>query len=104
MILTCPRPITQDDLEKIEKRMRQIIAGGYEFVKKVVSAKEARDVFKDQPYKLELIEGLEKGGLDEYGNPLVGKAGNQPLPERHFHGPVPGSACRDHPPDQSFGA
>jgi threonyl-tRNA synthetase len=25
---------------------------------------------KDQPYKLELIEGLEKGGLDEYGNPL----------------------------------
>jgi threonyl-tRNA synthetase len=65
-----PQPITLDDLEKIEKRMRQIISGGHAFVKKVVSADEARQVFKDQPYKLELIDGLEKGGLDEYGNPL----------------------------------
>ncbi len=73
MILTCPQPITQEDLEKIEKRMRQIIAGGHPFVKKVVSAEEARQVFKDQPYKLELIDGLEKGGLDEYGNPLDDK-------------------------------
>jgi threonyl-tRNA synthetase len=64
------QPITQEDLEKIEKRMRQIIAGGHPFVRKVVSAEEARQVFKDQPYKLELIDGLEKGGLDEYGNPL----------------------------------
>jgi threonyl-tRNA synthetase len=68
-----PEPITQEDLEKIEKRMRQIIAGGHAFVKKVISAKEARKVFKDQPYKLELIDGLEKGGLDEYGNPLAEK-------------------------------
>ena len=65
-----PQPITQEDLEKIEKRMRQIVAGGHPFVKKIVSAEEARQVFKDQPYKLELIDGLEKGGFDEYGNPL----------------------------------
>jgi threonyl-tRNA synthetase len=65
-----PHPITLEDLEKIEKRMRQIIAAGHPFVKKVVSAEEARQVFKDQSYKLELIDGLEKGGLDEYGNPL----------------------------------
>ncbi len=65
-----PEPITNEDLEKIEKRMRQIIAGGHPFVKRVVSAEEARQVFKNQPYKLELIEGLEKGGTDEYGNPL----------------------------------
>ena len=68
-----PTAITQDDLEKIEKRMRQIIAGHHAFVKTVVSAEAAREVFKDQPYKLELIEGLEKGGLDEYGNPLDAK-------------------------------
>jgi threonyl-tRNA synthetase len=68
-----PQPIVLEDLEKIEKRMRQIIAGGHPFVKKVVSADEARQVFKDQPYKLELIDGLEKGGLDEYGNPLAEK-------------------------------
>lgn len=65
-----PEPIKEEDLEKIEKRMRQIIAGDHPFVKQVVSAEEARQIFKDQPYKLELIEGLEKGGLDEYGNPL----------------------------------
>ena len=65
-----PRNLTPEDLEAIEKRMRQIIAGKYEFVKEVVSADEARHIFQDQPYKLELIDGLEKGGQDEYGNPL----------------------------------
>jgi threonyl-tRNA synthetase len=68
-----PHPIANEDLEKIEKRMRQIIAGGHPFVKKVVSAKEARRIFKQQPYKLELIDGLEQGGFDEYGNPLAEK-------------------------------
>ncbi len=68
-----PRNLTPEDLEKIEKRMRQIIAGKFEFAKKVVSAEEARKIFKDQPYKMELIDGLEKGGLDEYGNPLKEK-------------------------------
>jgi threonyl-tRNA synthetase len=65
-----PRPLTPEDLEKIEKRMRQIISGHHKFIKRVVSAEEARQTFKDQPYKLELIEGLEQGGFDEYGNPL----------------------------------
>ncbi len=66
-----PQPIALEDLEKIEKRMRQIIAGNHKFEKKVVSAGEARKVFEDQPYKLELIDGLEKGSLDEYGNPIT---------------------------------
>ncbi|OGO23120.1 MAG: threonine--tRNA ligase [Chloroflexi bacterium RBG_16_51_16] len=65
-----PRNLTPEDLEKIEKRMRQIIAGKHDFIKKIMSAGEARVIFKDQPYKLELIDGLEKGGSDEYGNPL----------------------------------
>ncbi|NJD58301.1 MAG: threonine--tRNA ligase [Anaerolineales bacterium] len=68
-----PRPLTPEDLEKIEKRMRQIIAGHHKFVRQVVSADKARQIFKDQPYKLELIDGLEQGGYDEYGNPLEGK-------------------------------
>ncbi len=68
-----PRNLTPEDLEQIQKRMRQIIAGRHEFIKKVVSADEARQIFKDQPYKLELIEGLEQGGFDEYGNPLKEK-------------------------------
>ena len=68
-----PRNLTPEDLEQIEKRMRQIAQGKHEFKKRVVSADEAREIFKDQPYKLELIDGLEKGGLDEYGNPLKEK-------------------------------
>jgi len=68
-----PRNLTPEDLEWIEKRMRQIIQAKYEFQKKIITADEAREIFKDQPYKIELIEGLEKGGLDEYGNPLQEK-------------------------------
>ena len=68
-----PRNLTPEDLEQIEKRMRQIVQGKHEFKKKVVSAEEAREIFKDQPYKIELIDGLEKGDLDEYGNPLKEK-------------------------------
>src|SRR5678816_1037616 len=52
-----PRNLTTEDLERVEKRMRQIIQSKYEFQKKVVSADEAREVFKEQPYKIELIEG-----------------------------------------------
>lgn len=68
-----PRNLTPEDLEQIEKRMRQIVQDKHEFKKTILSADEAKETFKDQPYKLELIEGLEKGGLDEYGNPLKEK-------------------------------
>ena len=65
-----PEPISQEDLPKLEKRMRQIIAGQHDFVKEVLPAEKAREIFKNQSYKLELIEGLEQGGFDEYGEPL----------------------------------
>ena len=64
-----PRPLTPEDLEVIESRMRELIEGDFEFEMRVVSADEAKEIFKDQPYKLELIEGLEAGGVDEYGEP-----------------------------------
>lgn len=68
-----PRSLTPDDLEVIEKRMRRILSEDHPFERQVVSADEARQIFRDQPYKLELIDGLEKGGYDEYGNPLKEK-------------------------------
>ncbi|HEX9012491.1 MAG TPA: threonine--tRNA ligase, partial [Anaerolineaceae bacterium] len=52
---------------------RQIIAGRHTFKREEVSAEAAKQLFKDQPYKLELIEGLEGGGFDENGNPLTEK-------------------------------
>jgi threonyl-tRNA synthetase len=68
-----PRPLTPEDLEVIEKRMKEIIGGDYQFEKRVLDAAEAKQVFADQPYKLELIDGLEGGGFDEYGEPLAEK-------------------------------
>jgi threonyl-tRNA synthetase len=65
-----PRPLTPEDLDEIEARMREIIKNDSEFVREEVSAEEAREIFADQPYKLELIEGLEEGNVDEHGNPV----------------------------------
>jgi threonyl-tRNA synthetase len=67
-----PRPLTPEDLKKIEKRMRSIIQGNFAFESKVISPEEGRKLFKDQPFKIELIEDLQKGGLDEHGNPASG--------------------------------
>ena len=68
-----PRPLTPEDIESIEKRMRGIIQSKVKFERKVVSAQEAREIFRDQPFKLELIAGLEEGNLDEDGNPVMKK-------------------------------
>ncbi|MEE8567707.1 MAG: threonine--tRNA ligase [Anaerolineales bacterium] len=67
-----PRPLTPEDLEAIERHMREIIAGNHHFERRDLSAKEALKIFADQPYKIELIEGLEQGGMDEYGEPIEG--------------------------------
>ncbi len=65
-----PRPLTPEDLERLEARMRDIIRAGHRFERRELSAKGARKLFADQPYKLELIEGLEAGGYDEYGEKI----------------------------------
>lgn len=52
------RPITQEDLPVIEKEMRKILSSNKEFQRKELSREEARAMFADQPYKLELIDGL----------------------------------------------
>jgi len=41
-----PQPITQEDLEKIEKRMRQIIAGGHVFQRKALSGRRGPPDFQ----------------------------------------------------------
>lgn len=65
---------SDEDLDWIADRMRQIIKGKHAFHVREVSADEGRAIFKDNPYKLELIEGLAKGGQDEYGNAASGPA------------------------------
>ena len=59
-----PRTLTPEDLIEIEARMKELIREGQTFVREEITAEQAKELFKDQPYKLELIEGLEQGGLD----------------------------------------
>jgi threonyl-tRNA synthetase len=59
-------PITNEDLPKIEKKMREIIKEKIVFKKKIVKKDEARKIFKDQPYKLELIKEIERENVSIY--------------------------------------
>jgi len=52
------QPISDVDLKKIEKEMKKILADNLPFVKEEISVGEGRDLFKDQPYKLELLTGV----------------------------------------------
>jgi len=52
--------IAEGDLVEIEKRMRNLIKKDLKFKKEIISYAEAKKLFKDQPYKLELIKELLK--------------------------------------------
>jgi threonyl-tRNA synthetase len=74
------RPFLPEDLEAIERRMRGIIAQDQPFVREEVKLPEALELFRDQPYKVEILEGIgesaEQGVEGEvvslYRNPRKG--------------------------------
>ncbi|HCG74605.1 MULTISPECIES: threonine--tRNA ligase [Staphylococcus] len=53
--------VSSDDFDKIEKTMKQIVNENYKVERKVVSRNEAKEFFKDDPYKLELIDAIPEG-------------------------------------------
>jgi len=55
-----PRPLVNEDLETITEKMKAIIARNLAFEKKVITRSEARELFKDQVYKLELLDAIEE--------------------------------------------
>jgi len=55
------RAFSPEDLGKIEKEMSRIVAEKIPFVCEEVTRDEARKIFKDEPYKLELIDELPEG-------------------------------------------
>jgi threonyl-tRNA synthetase len=57
-----PRTLSTEDLASIEERMRAIMAGDHPFLRAVVTRGQARAQFKDQRYKLELIDELPEPG------------------------------------------
>ena len=54
--------LSENDLRKIEKRMREILRTWKPFVVKEVSIEQAKKDFANNPYKLELIEDFAKLG------------------------------------------
>jgi threonyl-tRNA synthetase len=65
-----PRPLREDDLEWVQLRMREIMSGHHAFTRRELSQSEAQELFADEPFKLELIEGIASGDVDDNGNPL----------------------------------
>jgi len=61
-----PRAIAPEDLPGLEEKMRELIKSGLVFKRENVTKEEARQLFKDQPYKLELIEDLTEGDISIY--------------------------------------
>ena len=55
-------PLSDSDLGRIEKRMKKIIPSWSNFKKKEISEQEARKYFKENPYKLELIDEIAAKG------------------------------------------
>jgi threonyl-tRNA synthetase len=80
----------EDDLARIEERMRAILAESQPFVKSEIGADEARKIFADHKYKLEIIENAstdpmsatsERGEVRCYEN-----VPPEPRPNQTFHG------------------
>ena len=55
------KSITSDDYSNIEAKMKEIIERNEDFIRKEVSKSEALEMFKDEPYKVELINELPEG-------------------------------------------
>ena len=64
-----PRPLTPEDLDDLDQRMRHSIAADKPFQRSSMSKDEARSFFAGQPYKLELIDGIpdEEVGICKHG-------------------------------------
>ncbi|HET9392642.1 MAG TPA: threonine--tRNA ligase [Candidatus Rubrimentiphilum sp.] len=54
-------PFTPEDLERLEARMREIVAANYEMTGREVSRAEALERFKTNPYKSEIAREIPEG-------------------------------------------
>ncbi|MBD9075129.1 threonine--tRNA ligase [bacterium] len=53
--------LTEEDLDKIAKEMKKIIKDGKRIIRHEISKEEALEMFKDDPYKIDLIENMPEG-------------------------------------------
>ena len=61
-----PRPLTPEDLPEIEQRMRTRMKSNVPFEHSEMTKDEALRQFKDQPFKIELIEGIADAKVSLY--------------------------------------
>ncbi len=66
-----PRTFSPEDLEHIEARMQELLRENAPFEHTTMTVDEALAFFGEQPYKVELIEDLAAGKVDENGNPTA---------------------------------
>ncbi len=71
-----PKPITPDDLPKLQKRMQELAKSKLGFDREEMSFEDAKKFFEErkQPFKVELISDLEKSG--EVDNVSLYKTGS----------------------------
>src|SRR3989344_7518418 len=55
-----PRTLTPEDLKEFEKAVKKMISSKLLFTGKEITPAEAKKLFKDQPFKLELISDFAK--------------------------------------------
>jgi len=53
------QPLNPDDLKKIEEKMKELAGKKIPMIRKEISIEEAKKIFKNNPYKLELIDELK---------------------------------------------
>jgi threonyl-tRNA synthetase len=61
-----PRSLTAEDLPIIEKKMSEIVASDSPFIRDEVTKTEARRIFANQPYKLELLDEIPDEKVSVY--------------------------------------
>jgi len=66
---------SDDDLGRIEAEMREIIKSNQPFTRSEMSMAEAKALFADQPYKIEIIERVESAEADNDDAAEVGEGG-----------------------------
>ncbi len=59
-------PVSEDDFARIEAEMKKIVKAKLPFNRKSVSKTHAQDFYRNEPYKLEMIEALEDGQITFY--------------------------------------
>ena len=70
---------TEEDLARIEERMREIVRQDQRFVREDHTVEEGLELFSDQPYKLEIINGVADGAARAEDTGEIGADGQRPV-------------------------